>query len=167
MGSVASRQFDHASRLARYPGQGCCWPSSSGQRWRPSANRKFKRPFRRVWRVCGGRASAGWGSDRRSALGISAARGPAAVQSGAISCRFPAASRAQASGLVAASERVGISPSALRLFDCVQDGLCGRWAVTRPQRAGRLLGPVVRLLQHAVLLEVAEDGADRVLVLRR
>ena len=111
------------------------------------AYRKFKRPFRRVWRVRGGRAGAGWGSDRRSARWISAARGPAAVQPGAISCRFPAAGRAQARG---AWPHRGVFPFS-------------------PSAAGRSRGfhrrrtrcrPVVCLLPRAVLLEVGEDGAD-------
>jgi hypothetical protein len=47
------------------------------------AYRKFKRPFRPVCRVGGGRASAGWGrvlgADRTSVSGISASRGHAAA----------------------------------------------------------------------------------------
>jgi len=43
--------------------------------------RNFKRPFRTVWRVGGGRASAGLGADRTFARGISAARGRVASPS--------------------------------------------------------------------------------------
>jgi len=51
----------------------------------PSEYRQFKRPFRTVWRVGGGRASVGLDTDRTFASGISASRGRDASPSVAIS----------------------------------------------------------------------------------
>lgn len=48
------------------------------------ANRKFKRPFRAVCWVGGGRASPVLGTDRTSVSGISASRGHAAALSAAM-----------------------------------------------------------------------------------
>ncbi|EGO8230077.1 LysR family transcriptional regulator, partial [Escherichia coli] len=49
-----------------------------------SAYRKFKRPFRAVCWVGGGRASPVLGTDRTSVSGISASRGHAAALSAAM-----------------------------------------------------------------------------------
>ena len=70
-----------------------------------SAYRKFKRPFRAVCWVGGGRASPVLGTDRTSVSGISTSRGRAAAQCVAISHRIPAQGRAQPCGVVAASDR--------------------------------------------------------------
>lgn len=49
-----------------------------------AAYRKFKRPFRAVYWVGGGRASPVLGTDRTSVSGISASRGHAAALSAAM-----------------------------------------------------------------------------------
>nr|WP_318658621.1 LysR substrate-binding domain-containing protein [Pseudomonas aeruginosa] len=58
------------------------WPDLAGETF--LAYRKFKRPFRAVCWVGGGRASPVLGTDRTSVSGISASRGHAAALSAAM-----------------------------------------------------------------------------------
>jgi len=81
----------------------------------PNEYRQFKRPFRTVWRVGGGRASASLGADRMFVGGISASRARGAQRP----WPFPADFRQRAERFPAGSWplRVAflVSPSALRL----------------------------------------------------
>jgi len=116
------------------------------RRCRARKYRKFKRAFRTVWRVGGGRASAGLGADRTSASQISASWGRGALPSVVISRRFPAAGRARPCGLVAAS--CGLPGFAFGVVaGGVSRGHSGRCARCRS---------VVRFLQRAVLCEVGK-----------
>ena len=89
--------------------------------------RKFKRPFRAVWRIGDGRASAGLAAGRTFASGILAARGRAARRWWSFCLRFPTAGKARRCGLVAAS-------CCLALFRLPRRG---RRGATRPRRAVR------------------------------